>query len=255
MSEPPGPRYRIDDLAARCGLPVRTIREYQTWKLLDPPTREGRIGWYDESHVRRLETIRQLQQRGYSIAGIRDLLSAWAAGSGLERVLGGAQDPPVAAIDEAPVLFTGEALAQLLPGVVSSPRLLGRLTRSGVVVRHGDHYAARSPALLTLLADTMAAGLPASDAIEVGRAIVDATDTAGRKVAAAIGRLATQGGTEAVEPLLRRGRVLVGRALASHTVDRIARHLLEDAGPDRAIVDLVESLRIGAPIREQPTTG
>ena len=72
-----GEPLTIDDLARRVQLPVRTIREYHTMRLLPPPERQGRLGLYGDRHVQRLRLITRLQRRGYSLAGIRDLLGAW----------------------------------------------------------------------------------------------------------------------------------------------------------------------------------
>ncbi len=55
---------RVDQLALRSGLTVDTIRYYQSKGLLDPPRREGRIAWYDDTHLARLTRVRALQQRG-----------------------------------------------------------------------------------------------------------------------------------------------------------------------------------------------
>ena len=43
-------------------------------RLLPPPERQGRVGLYGDRHVQRLQLISRLQRRGYSLAGIRDLL-------------------------------------------------------------------------------------------------------------------------------------------------------------------------------------
>src|SRR6266581_3645741 len=40
----------IDDLARRVQLPVRTIREYHTMRLLPPPERRGRLRPHGEDH-------------------------------------------------------------------------------------------------------------------------------------------------------------------------------------------------------------
>ena len=90
----------IDELARQVALPVRTIREYHTMRLLPPPERRGRVGLYGPRHVQRLELITRLQRRGYSLAGIRDLLGAWESGSDLTTLLGvgGGQAP----LDETP---------------------------------------------------------------------------------------------------------------------------------------------------------
>jgi len=69
------PRYRVEELAARADVAVDTIRFYRSRGLLPPPVREGRIAWYDESHVERLADIRRLQAQGLTLATIGRLLS------------------------------------------------------------------------------------------------------------------------------------------------------------------------------------
>jgi DNA-binding transcriptional MerR regulator len=54
---------------------VDTVRYYQAKDLLPPPTRSGRVAWYDDEHVSRLAQIRRLQGRGFSLAVIRRLLN------------------------------------------------------------------------------------------------------------------------------------------------------------------------------------
>ncbi len=66
---------RVEQLSVRSGLSVDTVRYYQSKGLLDPPRRAGRVAWYDESHVDRLERIRSLQQRGFTLATIARLVS------------------------------------------------------------------------------------------------------------------------------------------------------------------------------------
>src|SRR5258708_15200868 len=70
----------VDELAQRARLPVRTIREYQTLRLLPAPRRQGRIGVYGQAHLDRLAAIGRLQRRGYSLAAIKGLLRAGHAG-------------------------------------------------------------------------------------------------------------------------------------------------------------------------------
>ena len=101
----------IDDLARRVQLPVRTTREYHTMRLLPPPERRGRLGLYGDQHIQRLRLIIRLQRRGYSLAGIRDLLGAWERGSDLTTLLGvGGGEAP---LDETPLRLTrAELLAR-----------------------------------------------------------------------------------------------------------------------------------------------
>ncbi len=65
----------VDELAARTGMTVRTVRFYATEGLLPPPVRRGRIGYYSASHRMRLELIRTLQEHGYTLAAIDRVLA------------------------------------------------------------------------------------------------------------------------------------------------------------------------------------
>jgi DNA-binding transcriptional MerR regulator len=67
--------WRIDDLAHRAGLTVDTVRYYQTQGLLPPAERCGRAKVYGPEHLERLERIRELQQRRFSLAAIRAFLA------------------------------------------------------------------------------------------------------------------------------------------------------------------------------------
>ena len=66
---------RVEQLSARSHLSVDTIRYYQSKGLLDPPRREGRVAWYGEGHLARLERIRSLRRRGFTLATIGRLVS------------------------------------------------------------------------------------------------------------------------------------------------------------------------------------
>ena len=72
--------WRIDDLAHRAGLTVDTVRYYQAQGLLPPAERCGRAKVYGPEHLERLERIRQLQQRRFSLAAIRALMTETHAG-------------------------------------------------------------------------------------------------------------------------------------------------------------------------------
>ncbi len=89
---------RVEQLSARAGVSVDTIRYYQSKGLLDPPRREGRVAWYGDGHQTRLERIRTLQQRGFTLATIARLVSGEldAADEALVAELSGVGDPPVA---------------------------------------------------------------------------------------------------------------------------------------------------------------
>lgn len=66
-------RLRVDGLAAQSAISVDTIRYYQKQGLLHHPVKEGRIGWYDDTHVERLAEIKRLADDGFTLAQITDL--------------------------------------------------------------------------------------------------------------------------------------------------------------------------------------
>ncbi len=65
---------RIDDLAARTGTTVDTVRFYQAKGLLPPPRRVGRGAVYSEAHVERLQWIRDLKGKGFTLTSIKRIL-------------------------------------------------------------------------------------------------------------------------------------------------------------------------------------
>src|SRR5579875_184535 len=80
--------YRIDDLARLAGTTTRNIRVYRDRGLLPPPMRVGRIALFNDTHLTRLRLITSMLDRGYTIAHVREMLSAWEQGKNLGDVLG-----------------------------------------------------------------------------------------------------------------------------------------------------------------------
>ncbi len=63
--------YRVEEIATRAGVGVDTVRFYQTRGLLPLPRREGRIALYGALHLERLQKIRALLSRGFTLALIK----------------------------------------------------------------------------------------------------------------------------------------------------------------------------------------
>jgi DNA-binding transcriptional MerR regulator len=65
------PTLTIDELAARAGITVRTVRFYGTKGLLPPPViGPRRVGHYGQRHLARLALIEELQHQGMTLAAI-----------------------------------------------------------------------------------------------------------------------------------------------------------------------------------------
>lgn len=213
----------IDELAHRADLPVRTIREYQTMGLLPAPRKQGRVGIYGASHLMWLRLIARLQDRGYSLAGIRDLLAAWRDGFELGEVLGLAPDQLVH-IDEPGVPATLEQLARLLPGLV--PDRLDGLLAAGVVEACGpSRYCVPSPSLLQLTADALASGYDPDRILgllaEIGRAADTIADAAGAVLAERPPGVAA----DRLVAFATRGRGLLAHGTGRLTIHRLGRRL------------------------------
>jgi DNA-binding transcriptional MerR regulator len=232
----------IDELASRVQLPVRTLREYHTMRLLPLPERRGRIGVYGAQHIERLALIGRLQRRGYSLAGIKDLLAAWDAGTDLTTLLGVDSGP--AAVDETPLRITEAELRDRLPAL--TPADMKRAVAAGLLMAIGEEgFVVRSPALLALVADGVQAGVPLAAMLDLiatltGGLGVLADELAGQIVA----QIATPLEAEQLPGVLRRWRVLLMQGAASILADRLGAALLKKADGEqlRAAMDLV---RIG----------
>jgi DNA-binding transcriptional MerR regulator len=142
--------WRIDDLAQKAGLSVDTIRFYQRECLLPPAEREGRTKRYGPEHLSRLEQIRDLQARRFSLAAIRALLES-------ERQ------------DLVDGIFAGEGTASytlddLVTRSGADPALVARLRAVGLLrdpAEFGrDAYDAIDLDLLRAVAELSAHGLP-----------------------------------------------------------------------------------------------
>ncbi|MFF1742585.1 MerR family transcriptional regulator [Streptomyces mirabilis] len=65
------PTLTVDELAARAGVTVRTVRFYSSKGLLPPPViGPRRVGHYSQEHLARLALIEELQRQGMTLAAI-----------------------------------------------------------------------------------------------------------------------------------------------------------------------------------------
>lgn len=101
----------IDVLAQEFELPVSTIRMYQSRRLIPPPTKRGRVGFYADTHRERLSAIGALQDRGFSLAAIKETLDSWEAGASVGELIG-ARSIAGTSVEEPLVELTGAELRE-----------------------------------------------------------------------------------------------------------------------------------------------
>lgn len=163
---------RIDDLAHEAGLTVDTIRYYHREGLLPPAERCGRNNVYGPAHLERLERIKALQSRRFSLAAIRALLEERRESlvDGIFADTGGRSY----SLDEL-VERSG-----IEPELVDLLRLAGLLRDPAEFGR--DAYDGDDLELLRTMADLHALGLPAQALVELGRIYADGIEATQRQV-------------------------------------------------------------------------
>ena len=235
--------FTIDELGAATEVPTRTIRQYQTLGLLAPPSRIGRVGRYGPQHRERLAAIVRLQQRGYSLAGMRDLFAAWENGNEFRTVVGMDVRQPEAPIDEAPVLITQEQLIAMIPALATTTNCRAA-TKVGLVRRGPDNgqWLVRSPAGLAIVADLIANGVRLQRALSLYDDLATAIETLGLRVAS---ELASIEPTEKRVSLLQRNRPLLGRTAATLLVTSIGEHLPVGDTPRIRVGSIEDRRQIG----------
>jgi len=174
-----GGEYRIDELARLAGTTVRNVRAYQDRGLIPPPRRAGRVGLYSEAHLARLRLVASLLERGYTLANIRELITAWESGTDVAELLGleaaivapwSSEEPTVVAAGDLAAMFGAADPAEVLPSIATSIEM-------GLLEPTTDGFVVRSPVILRAGAELVAAGIPLEAAVQLAvqlRADLDA---------------------------------------------------------------------------------
>ena len=172
-SEPPNGKtsWRIDDLARRSELTVDTIRYYQREGLLPPAVRSGRTNLYGPEHLERLERIKDLQGRRFSLAACRALLSEEREGllEGIFPDAGGTYS--LDELIERSGVDRDLAMSLQKTGLLRDPAEYGR-----------DTYDSDDLDLLRTMAELSDLGLPHKFLIELGRIYVEGIEATQRDV-------------------------------------------------------------------------
>ena len=148
--------FTIAELSARSGVPVTALRMYQQRRLLAAPLRHGRIGHYNAGHVERLRLIAKLQDRGYSLAAIADVL---ARPGNLELLLD--EGVPSLAPEQA-ITLTLPELIQRLPAGGFSFDMVRRAQELGLLEIHAEQITVAQPTFLDVGSALVGMGIPGS---------------------------------------------------------------------------------------------
>ena len=251
MSSDLSKSWSIDELTSLVGVPTRTVREYRTLGLIEPPRKEGRVGRYGESHRQRLELIARLQERGYSLAAIRDLCAASASGRSLDDILGGSN---AAVIDQGAVSYSTNELVEAVPALAEEDIRVAAIDAGLIHDADADAddrtWHVRAPALLSLVGDAIGAGVEPFAAVRMAAGLA-----AGARVQASafadmvVGELWHEDAPAVAELVStgRRARLLLTQAVASLVVHEVGVELRARATmPGGAGLDeLVDGLRVG----------
>ena len=164
--------WRIDELAQRAGVAVDTIRYYQREGLLPSGERSGRTRRFGPEHLERLERIRALQSRRFSLAAIRALLERDDPGA-LAGLLIGSEE---ATYDHDELLETAGVDAAFVRD----------LTEAGLLRDPAEHgrsaYDADDVNVLRAFADLGRLAIPDRALVEVGRIYADGLDQIQRRL-------------------------------------------------------------------------
>jgi DNA-binding transcriptional MerR regulator len=160
-------RWRVEDLARRADVSVDTIRFYQKRRLVPPPEREGRVGWYGPEHLDRLVRIRELRAQGLTLALIARVL---------EGDLDAADAPLAAAVAQVDAGDAAEEFLTLaeLAGRAGVPLpLLDAVAREGLLVpRAGEgesRYTTADVAIVQGALRLLETGLPLPELMQLAR--------------------------------------------------------------------------------------
>jgi len=156
----------IEQLATASGLPFTTIRMYQHRGLLPPPERRGRVGYYGPEHRARLELIAALQERGYSLAAIKDLVDTWQEGRSLTQVLGLETSAATALAAPAELRLRPEELASRFPDVELDAAVMQRAYELGLVAFEDDTIVVRDPVFLDVGSALVRMGMPVDEVLD-----------------------------------------------------------------------------------------
>src|SRR6185312_10061103 len=151
--------YRIDDLARAAGTTTRNVRAYQERGLLPPPEKRGRVGYYNDNHLVRLQLIDSLLSRGFTTAHIQDFITSWETGNDIAEVLG---------LENTLTERWAEGDTMRVPReLVGDDAVIDRLVSMGLARIEGDDCVLTEPELLKGFAELREFGFSLGHLLDV----------------------------------------------------------------------------------------
>lgn len=188
--------YRIEELARLAGTTTRNIRVYRDRGLLPPPLRVGRIALFNDTHLTRLRLITSMLDRGYTIAHVREMLSAWEEGKNLGDVLGLETAIVGTWTTEKPQTMSVVEAEQL----VDDPSAFDRMAGLHIIRVDGDQATIVRPKLIQAFNEVRGYGVSANKLIDLYEQMLPKIDE--------ISDMLVQAGFEHVGSLIKPGEAL-----------------------------------------------
>lgn len=212
-------RLTIDELARAIGTTTRNIRALQTRGLLPPPEVVGRVGYYGHGHIERLRLVARLQERGYSLAAIADVITAWEQRKSVGDLLGFEREIDLAdGWFEPPVDLDLAEIAARFPGLDET------LVRRAIELELVEPLGGDPPRFRVTMPRLL----------EVGRALQDV----GVPLHVALDQLA----------VLREGTTTMAKALVAMFADHVIAPWARAGHPVEAVPDLLDRVRRTKPL-------
>lgn len=164
----PADEFTIDELAARAQMTVRNVRAYASRGLIEAPRLAGRTGYYSTQHLQRLQLVRQLIDRGYTLSAVEKAvreLPAGTAGSTLDLIA--MLDLP--ADDDTDEIMSRQDLAALA-NVPLDSTLIDALEANGLVAwieGDDDHVRLLEPTIVRAGATVVSMGIEPKTVIDL----------------------------------------------------------------------------------------
>ena len=172
----------VEQLAAETGMSVRNIRAHQARGLLEPPEVRLRVGYYGPEHIAQLRLIRELQDQGFNLGGIKRLIDE--EGSTAERLISVRRTlADAAGADPHETLTLSELAQRFRVSAEEAPAVLARAVELGVLVPAGpDRYEVPSPSLLALAEEVTGHGVSLRSTLDALEEIIRHCDSVSRSL-------------------------------------------------------------------------